>query len=123
MTILESQLLSDCRVYNYETGAYSDVYDLTKLDSQDLYDVYLSGAQALLTIENPAGDPQKELIVFRDSFGSSIVPLLVGDYSKVTLVDTRYIRSDMLGQYLDFHGQDVLMLYSTLILNSSMSLK
>ena len=123
VTILESELLSDCRVYNHETGKYTDIYDLTTLESQDLYDVYLSGAQALLTIENPAGEAGKELIVFRDSFGSSIVPLLVGDYSKVTLVDTRYIRADLLGQYLDFHGQDVLMLYSTLILNNSMSLK
>ena len=123
ITVLENDVLSNCRVYNHETGSYSDVYDRTKLDSLDLYDVYLSGAQALLTIENPQGDPDRELIVFRDSFGSSMVPLLAADYSKVTLVDIRYIRSDMLGQYLDFHGQDVLMLYSTLILNSSMSLK
>ncbi len=123
ITVLKNDVLSSCRVYNHETGSYSDVYDLTKLDNLDLYDVYLSGAQALLTIENPQGDPDRELIVFRDSFGSSMVPLLAADYSKVTLVDIRYIRSDMLGEYLDFHGQDVLMLYSTLILNSSMSLK
>ena len=45
------------------------------------------------------------------------------DYARVTLVDIRYIRSDLLGEYLDFYGQDVLLLYSTLILNSSKSLK
>ena len=83
----------------------------------------MSGAAALLTIENPHGQADKELIVFRDSFGSSMVPLLAADYSKVTLVDTRYISSDLLDQFLDFQGQDVLFLYSTQILNNSSAIK
>ena len=121
--ILESDLLRECTVYDYETGKYGSVYDFTKLDSRDLYDVYLSGARALLTIENPQAATDRELIVFRDSFGSSLVPLLVQGYAKVTLVDIRYISSNLLDQYLDFHGQDVLMLYSTLILNGSSAMK
>ena len=121
--LMESELLSNCRVYDYETGEYGSVYDLTKLDSRDLYDVYLSGARALLTIENPGAETDRELIVFRDSFGSSLVPLLVQGYAKVTLADIRYIGSDLLDQYLEFNGQDVLMLYSTLILNGSSAMK
>ena len=121
--LMQSSLLDSCTVYDHETGMTGSVYDFSKLDSRDLYDVYLSGARALLTIENPHGKAGKELIVFRDSFGSSMVPLLVEDYSKVTLVDTRYISSDLLEQFLDFRGQDVLFLYSTLILNSSSAIK
>ena len=85
--------------------------------------MYLSGARSLLTIDNPNGQAGKELIVFRDSFGSSMVPLLIQDYSRVTLIDTRYVSSEMLGQFIDFHGQDVLFLYSSLILNSSSAIK
>ena len=121
--LMESELLSQCTVYDYETGKTGSVYDMTKLDSRDLYDVYLSGARALLTIENPNAGTDRELIVFRDSFGSTIVPLLMADYAKVTLVDIRYIQPTLLGQFLDFHGQDVLFLYSTLVLNSSAALK
>ena len=121
--LMESELLENCTVYDHETGKNGSVYDMTKLDSRDLYDVYLSGARALLTIDNPNGKSGKELIVFRDSFGSSMVPLLVQDYAKVTLVDTRYISSDLLDQFIDFQGQDVLFLYSTLILNSSSAIK
>ena len=121
--LLENEILSGCRVYDHETGKTGTVYDLTKLESRDLYDVYLSGARALLTVENPSAITDRELIVFRDSFGSSLVPLLISDYAKVTLVDLRYIRSDMLGQFLEFHGQDVLFLYSTLVLNNSASIK
>lgn len=123
MYLLESPMLDQCRVYDYETGKTGSVYDLTKLDSRDLYDVYLSGAKSLLTIENPNGATDRELIIFRDSFGSAIAPLLVQEYARVTLVDIRYIQSSMLPMYLDFHGQDVLFLYSTLVLNNSETIK
>ena len=121
--LMENDTLSQCAVFDYETGKTGSVYDMTKLDSRDFYDVYLSGARALLTIENPNAGTDRELIMFRDSFGSSVAPLLLTDYAKVTLVDIRYIQTDLLGQLLDFHGQDVLFLYSTLVLNNSAALK
>ena len=123
MYVLENELLRNCTVYNHETGLTTTVYDWDKLDSSDLYDVYLSGAAALLTIENPGAKTDRELIVFRDSFGSSLIPLLLKDYATVTVVDIRYVATDLLGSLVDFHGQDVLMLYSTLVLNNSNSLK
>ena len=123
MYILNGEVLKACVVYNHETGKTGTVYDETKLDSRDLYDIYLSGAAALLTVENPNAETDRELIVFRDSFGSSLVPLLVKDYRTITVVDTRYIAGNMLGNFVDFHGQDVLLLYSTLVLNNSNSLR
>lgn len=123
MYTMESAGLADCQVYHGDTGGTTEVYDLEKLDSPDLYDVYLSGAAPLLTIENPNAASDRELIVFRDSFGSSLVPLLLQGYKTVTLVDIRYIATEYLGDYLDFHGQQVLFLYSTLVLNNSATLK
>lgn len=123
MYLMESEVLRDCTVYDYETGRTGQVYDRTKLDSKDLYDVFLSGSRSLLTIENPNAAGERELIVFRDSFGSAMVPLLVSDYAKVTLVDIRYIQIDVLDRFLEFNGQDVLLLYSTLVLNNSETIK
>ena len=116
---LESDLLADCRVYNYETGKYGSIYDSTKLEGDDLYETFLSGPVSLLTIDNPNAETDRELIIFRDSFGSSLAPLLMQGYKTVTLVDVRYISSAMLDRFLDFRGQDVLFLYSTLVLNNS----
>ena len=123
MTILTSDTLEDCIVTNLETGKAAGIYDMAKLTSPDLYDVYLSGAVSLMTIENPNAQEQKELIVFRDSFGSSLAPLLAQSYSRITLVDIRYVSSQMLDSFLTFDNQDVLFLYSTLILNNSATLK
>ena len=121
--IMENEILSQCRVYDHETGLYTDIYNMDMLGSKDLYDVFLSGAKSLLTIENPNATTDRELVVFRDSFGSSMVPLLVRDYAKVTLVDIRYLSSQLLGRFMEFNGQDVLFLYSTLVLNNSTTIK
>ena len=96
---------------------------MEKLTSRDLYDVFLSGSRSLLTIENPNAKTDRELILFRDSFGSSMAPLLLTDYAKVTLVDIRYIQIDVLDRFLEFGGQDVLMLYSVPVLNNSQTIK
>ena len=121
--ILESQLLSDCAVYDHESGKTVEVYDKSKLESKDLYDIFLSGSRSLLTIVNPNAKTDRELIVFRDSFGSAMIPLLLTDYAKVTAVDIRYLHPAMLSRYIDFTGQDVLFLYSTLVLNNSETIK
>jgi len=123
MYVLESDVLKNCRVYDYESGKYTDVYNMEKLDSRDLYDVFLSGSRSLLTIENPNAATDRELILFRDSFGSAMAPLLVADYAKVTLVDIRYIQIDVLERFLEFDDQDVLFLYSVPVLNNSQTIK
>lgn len=121
LVMLQSERLQNCTVTDPITGKTSQVYE--EVQSADLYDAFLSGAQPLLVIENPAGQQGKELVLFRDSFGSSLAPLLLGDYSKVTLVDIRYIHPDQVGEFVAFDDQDVLFLYSTLILNNGRSLK
>ena len=123
MVILESPLLDSCRTYNYETGSYTGIYDLEKSNGKDQYDVYLSGPQSLLRIENPNADTEKELVIFRDSFASSIAPLLVHGYKTVTLVDIRYISPQLLDKYITLDGQDILFLYSTSVLNNGSQLK
>ena len=120
MYIVQSNLLEQCTVYNYTTGKETGIYDMDKLNGDDLYEVFLSGAQSLLRIENPYASTDRELIIFRDSYGSSLVPLLVKDYAAVTLVDIRYIFPQLIGQYVDFAGKDVLFMYSSLVLNKNL---
>ena len=121
LVMLQSETLQNCTVTDPITGKTSPIYSEAK--SADLYDVFLSGAQPILCIENPKGQAGKELVIFRDSYGSSLTPLLLEGYSKVTLVDIRYVHPDQVGSYVNFQNQDVLFLYSTLILNNGRSLK
>ena len=95
---------------------------MKKANGKDPYEMYLSGPVSLITIENQDTTSDKELIIFRDSFASSITPLLIEAYSKITLVDIRYLRSDFLDKFIDFNHQDILFLYSSLVLNNSETL-
>ncbi|MBO5141562.1 MAG: hypothetical protein J6C46_00950 [Clostridia bacterium] len=102
----------------------SDMYDVKSFSGIDPYNVYLSGPKALITLENEKATTDKELVIFRDSFGSSLAPLLTSEYAKITLVDLRYIASPLLKMMVDFKpGQDVLIIYSTEVLNNGSILK
>lgn len=122
---LNSEILKTCKVTSYDTGKPEEtvIYNMEKAAGKDPYEMFLSGTSALQVIENPYVSNGKELIVFRDSFGSSLIPLLVKDYWKITVIDIRYVQSNVLGNFVDFHGQDTLFLYSTVVLNNSMSLR
>lgn len=123
MTILRSDVTDAARVFSVEQNKEISVYNWEDFNNVDPYDVYLSGAEALLTIENPLQDNGRHLILFRDSFGSSISPLLLSGYSRVTVVDIRYMASALLDEYVDFTGADVLFLYSTAMFNAGATLK
>ena len=107
------------REHNRQIG----VYDLAALDGRDPYEMYLSGSLSLITVKNPNASSNDRLILFRDSFGSSIAPYFFESYAEVTLVDIRYLSVERLGAFLDFENSDVLLLYSTLVLNNSETLK
>lgn len=116
---LTNEVTDSAIVTNYDTGVAkpAKIYNEQKAAGRDAYECFLEGSTALITIDNPLCEDGGELILFRDSFGSSIAPLMLADYSRITLVDLRYIRSSMLGDFITFDDQDVLFLYSTLILN------
>ena len=124
LNYLTNKIIENAVVFDHHSKTYSKVYMPTMFDGLDPYNVFLSGPQPLLTIINPANTSGKELLLFRDSFGSSIAPLFIVGYSKITLIDLRYIDTDLLAEYLDFsQEQDVLFLYNTIILNNSYMLK
>ena len=123
LTILKSAVTNSAIVKSLEHTAEMPVYNWDDFDGVDPYDVYLSGAEAIITMDNPLQDNGRHLILFRDSFGSSISPLLLSGYSRVTVVDIRYIASSLLDNYVDFTDADVLFLYCTSMFNSGSALK
>lgn len=118
---LDGDYINGLKVTNYETGKPAEgvVYDFQVVPKENYYEFFLMGNKSLITIENPAEAGGKELIVFRDSFGSCIAPLLAKGYSRVTLVDIRYLSPTRLGDFIEFDGRDVLFLHSAAVINKS----
>lgn len=114
--------LDDCRIFDYETMSVIPMYDPEGCDARDLYTLFVGGSKSLLRIDNPNAS-EGELIIFRDSFGAAIAPLLASAYRSVYLADIRYIHPDALGRFLKFADRDVLFLYSETLMNNSQGLR
>lgn len=133
MFVLRNDVLDNCLVSYDGEEPVKGVYDWARSKVElvkrpdgeydvygDMYEVFLSKESGKIVIENPAATTDKELVVFRDSFGRSLIPLLVPSYAKVTVLDTRWLTggTHMLQKHFEAGNQDVLFLYSALVLNS-----
>ena len=77
ISYLTNNAIENAVVTNFETNQKTAVYDMEKAAGKDPYEMFLSGSVSLLTIENPSAKTDKELVIFRDSFASSLAPLLI----------------------------------------------
>lgn len=119
---LESEFTKNAKVSHLE---YEDqtVYKLESLESADAYNIFLSGPSSFIEIINEDSDNERELIIFRDSFASSLAPIMIPYYKKITLIDLRYINMKYAKTLVDFVDKDILFLYSMAIVNDSFLLK
>lgn len=116
---LTGDFLDEIRLLDLLTGQTSGLYQTDKLAGPDPYDLFMGGARPLLKLDNPARPEGKQLVVFRDSFGSSLIPLLAGAYREVLVIDLRYITMEAAADRVTLDPDaDVLHLYSTSVLNS-----
>jgi len=123
MAVLRHPDMEGYIVRNGETGEEMPLYDTAKLSERDPYELFVGGPLSLVTIENPNAGNDRHLVVVRDSFGSALLPLLAQSYAKVTAVDIRYMMPNLVGNFVDFTDADVLFLYSSTVLNNSITLK
>lgn len=121
---LTSDATENMKVTMPEKPAIKDVYTIDLFKGKDPYDVFLAGAMSYIEIENPNAQSDRTLVVFRDSFGSSIAPLMAHGYKKTVLIDLRYMMPDMIRNFVKFdENTDVLFLYSTGLLNGGRILR
>jgi len=125
MYYLTNYVIESAKVsyFDPQQGEWVDgpMYDVDAVHGRDPYDLFLKGVQPLIRIENPAADTDRQLYMFRDSFGSSLAPLLTPAYAVITLIDMRYIDSRVLEHFITFSQEnaDVLFLYSSQVLNNA----
>ena len=123
IAVAESAFINNAIVYDLTSNKKIDVYNYDKINSLDKYDIYLNGASGLLKIDNLLENNGKRLIIFRDSYTSSLAPLLISGYKEIVLVDTRYISPKILNNYINFKDADILFLYGAIMANNSYTIR
>ena len=123
IVVAESAFINNAVVYDLTSNKKIDIYNYDKINSLDKYDIYLNGASGLLKIDNLLENSGKRLIIFRDSYTSSLAPLLISGYKDIILVDTRYISPKVLNNYVNFKDADILFLYGVIMANNSYTIR
>lgn len=89
---------------------YNSIYFKGVLSSKDKYSVFFDGNQAREDIFTTSAG--KRLLVIKDSYAHSLVPFLMNHYSRITMLDTRYLVTS-LNETVNMNDYDqVLFLYN-----------
>ncbi len=88
------------------------IYDSSALDSDNPYNVFLSGNSSLIQIDTK-NDSDKHLLVIKDSYANSLIPFLLPYYRTITVVDPRYYTDDLNTLMETQLITDVMYIYNT----------
>jgi hypothetical protein len=102
--------------FSDKEGAYGSIFFESHLEALDKYPVFLDGNHPLTIVENlsPSAEARAAgtLLVVKDSYANSLVPLLIGHYSKIALIDLRYYRQSASETAAAQNASDILIVYS-----------
>lgn len=87
----------------------STIYNYDKLESNDMYTVFLGGNDPLVRVQ---GDGEGKLLMIKDSYSNSLVPFLAQHFEEIHLIDLRFYKLSI-SDYTYFNNIDqVLIAYS-----------
>ena len=105
--------------YDFADTADS-LYAPDYLDTKNQYGFFLNDNHAFIEIHtgyNPGktlADSTDKLLIIKDSYANSLIPLLTAHYENIYVVDLRYFNGklfQLMEQYEPEQGMDVLVLY------------
>ena len=99
-------------LYNL-TDPKDTLYDLSKLEGKDKYSVYMGGNNAVVDVKTNNKNGRR-LLVIKDSYAHSFVPLAVNHYEETIMIDFRYFNMKVEDFLEENKITDVLVLYNTM---------
>lgn len=97
--------------YVEEQRVTTTVFDQSKLNGKSKYEVFFGGNYAQVVIETNSSS-ERVLMVVKDSYANSLIPLLIPHFKKIIVVDPRYY-NDNIQNIIDSEGvTDCLWLYN-----------
>lgn len=100
----------------YDNTESKSLYDKSKLEGKNKYQYFLNGDPALMEIY---GEGKGEVLIFKDSFAHNYIPFLAKKYSKIHVLDPRYLNIDISEYIRDNKISKIYYIYSISTLNSS----
>lgn len=100
-------------IVNYvdEQRKETSLYDSSKLESSNQYEVFLGGDTSVIDIKT-VSENTKRLLVIKDSFANSFIPFLAPYYREIVVVDPKYYSGTIEDIMDTYRITDTLILYS-----------
>lgn len=96
----------------YLTKTTNTLYEEEYLKKKDKYSYFLNTNQPLIKITNNNLDNNKEILIVKDSFANSFIPLLANHYEKIHVIDLRYYNLPISNYMNENNLKDILLLYN-----------
>ncbi|MGN1166997.1 MAG: DHHW family protein [Lachnospiraceae bacterium] len=87
------------------------LYDSSKLEKKNKYELFLGGNSGLLDIETTV-DSTKRLLIIKDSYANCLVPFLVSHFREIVVIDPDYYKGNLKDVMQNKKFTEVLFLYS-----------
>ncbi|MEG0306684.1 MAG: DHHW family protein [Clostridium sp.] len=91
---------------------YNELYDYSYLNTRDKYSMFLRGNNAITVIKNKDLQNGKKLLVFKDSFGNSMVPFLTQNFEEIHVVDLRSFMLNVTDYVKENNFENILIAYN-----------
>ena len=102
---------------------YDSLYFREYLDKKDKYSVFTGPNAAIMHIETQLENNDESIIIFKDSYAHAMIPFLTNHYSKITVIDLRYLNVDF-QNYVSLDDYDqVLFLYNVITFSDDTDVK
>ncbi len=129
ITVFLPNYPADQQDESYYTVSYADTltrtsscYEPKALLGDDPYQVFFGSNHPLFTIDTSA-ETDRKLLIIKDSYANCLIPFLIPEYSRITVVDPRYYYDDIDALMVSEGFDEVLFLYNVNTLSQDTSLK
>ncbi len=93
-----------------------NLIDEDKFKGYDKYGAFMYGNDGIYTVDADKGS-HKHLIILKDSYANCLIPYLVMNYDKITVIDPRYFGGSVRDELAKDPEADVLLLYNWTFVN------
>ena len=100
----------------FEDRCEYDLVDKEKLKGFDKYGAFMYGNDGRYEVLADKG-AGRDLIVLKDSYANCLIPYLVMNYDKITVIDLRYFGGSVSDELAADPGADVLLMYNWTFIN------
>lgn len=110
-------------IVNYisEQRKTATLYDSSKLEKKDKYEVFTGGNHPHINIKT-LGDTSKKLLLIKDSYANSMLTFLTPHYGEIDVIDLRYYMDDVKTLVEEKGITDILFLYNVNTFNEDDSI-